>query len=78
MKEREALIALEYPFMSIIECPHCHRRVIPAGSGECPSCNRNVNDEVAISKGMRLLIVKGNQHFFDDLLQLRSASTQNR
>jgi len=49
--------------MSITECPHCHRRVIPSQSGICPSCNRDVRDQAAIDKGMRLLVVRGRQVF---------------
>lgn len=49
--------------MNITECPHCHRRVIPSDSGQCPSCGQDVNDQVAISRGMRLLAVRGKQDF---------------
>ena len=28
----------------MFECPHCHRRVLPLISGECPACHENTND----------------------------------
>jgi hypothetical protein len=28
----------------LLECPHCHRRVLPLSSGECPSCHENTKD----------------------------------
>ena len=49
--------------MSITECPHCHRRVIPSESGECPACNKNVRTEPTTAKGMRLLVVRGREGF---------------
>jgi hypothetical protein len=49
--------------MSIPECPHCHRRVIPSSSGECPSCGKNVTDEVALSQKMRALAIRGDHVF---------------
>ena len=49
--------------MSITECPHCHRRVVPSASGECPSCGLNVADEDALGKKMRLLVVRRGQSF---------------
>jgi len=49
--------------MSITECPHCYRRVIPAPSGECPSCGKNVVEEGLSGKAMRLLVVHEGDSF---------------
>jgi hypothetical protein len=49
--------------MSITECPHCHRRVVPSESGECPSCNANVKNEPATAKGMSLLVIRNRSVF---------------
>jgi len=49
--------------MRIIECPHCHRRVVPADSGACPSCGKNVADQDALNTQMRVLVVRGQMSF---------------
>ena len=49
--------------MSIPECPHCHRRVIPSEKGECPSCGNNVSDAPASGSQMRLLVIHGKETF---------------
>ena len=28
----------------MIECPHCHTRVLPAASGRCPACGKSLTD----------------------------------
>jgi hypothetical protein len=28
----------------LVECPHCHRRVLPLVGGECPACHENTAD----------------------------------
>ena len=28
----------------VVECPHCHRRVFPPPSGECPACGKSTTD----------------------------------
>lgn len=30
--------------MTIPNCPHCYRRVIPSDDGICPACQRNMNE----------------------------------
>lgn len=39
--------------MSVTECVHCHRRVLPAGDGACPSCGKNCNDSIGVDLAMR-------------------------
>jgi hypothetical protein len=34
----------------IIDCPHCHGRIIPTSVGLCPSCSRDVHDKTEIKK----------------------------
>lgn len=36
--------SLEQPSSVIIECPHCHTRVIPKSNSICPACQENVSD----------------------------------
>src|SRR5262249_4199287 len=45
----------------ITECPHCHRRVAPSDSGECPSCDKNVTAPPEFGKHMRLLVLRGHE-----------------
>src|SRR2546423_13213540 len=33
--------------MSISNCPHCYRKVIPSADGTCPACNKNTNDSAS-------------------------------
>jgi hypothetical protein len=49
--------------MSIPECPHCHRRVIPSQNDECPSCGKNVADAPTEGNQMRLLVVRWGESF---------------
>src|SRR5262245_46874672 len=28
----------------MVECPHCHRRVLPLANGECTACHENTTD----------------------------------
>ena len=51
--------------MNIPECPHCHRRVVPSQTGECPSCGKNLADEPADGTLMRLLVLRGRERFPD-------------
>lgn len=34
----------------IIDCPHCHGRIIPTAANLCPSCGKNVTDTAEIKK----------------------------
>jgi len=46
--------------MKIIECPHCHCRVVPRRDGLCPSCEKNPDDMRGTNAEMTLLdIAKG-------------------
>jgi len=47
--------------MSITECPHCCRRVVPLATGECPSCGKNVADTPSGGRPMRLLALRGGE-----------------
>lgn len=34
----------------IIDCPHCHGRIIPTAANLCPGCGKNVTDTAEIKK----------------------------
>src|SRR4051812_909327 len=41
----------------LLECPHCHRRVLPLASGECPSCHKNTADTHNANHNVTLLSI---------------------
>jgi hypothetical protein len=41
----------------ILECPHCHRRVLPLSSGECPSCHKNTADTIGVDQNVTMLSI---------------------
>lgn len=49
--------------MSVPECPHCCRKVIPSATGECPSCGKNVSDASSGGTARRLLVIRGGESF---------------
>jgi hypothetical protein len=32
----------------IVECPHCHKKVIPKGNNNCPSCREDMSDQEGV------------------------------
>lgn len=47
----------------ILECPHCHRRVMPLKSGECPACHENTADKSGADESVTLLSVTETTKF---------------
>jgi hypothetical protein len=47
--------------MSITECPHCYRKVVPSQAGECPSCGKNVGVAPSSGNRKRLLVIRGGE-----------------
>jgi hypothetical protein len=41
----------------MLECPHCHRRVLPLASGECPACHENTTDKLHANENVTLLSI---------------------
>lgn len=41
----------------IIECPHCHARIIPRADGECPSCRRDTADVSGVDPDLASLLI---------------------
>ncbi len=44
--------------MEIIECPHCHVRVLPTKDNICPACRENVLDVADVNPNMVSMIVR--------------------
>lgn len=42
----------------IIECPHCHTRVLPKADNICPACRRNILDMQDVDPNMVSLTVR--------------------
>lgn len=49
--------------MDIVECLHCHRRVIPSDDGICPSCSEHALTAPAEGAELCLLSLRGIEKF---------------
>ena len=38
--------------MPVLDCPHCHVRVLPKTDGRCPACHNDVNDLRGVDRDM--------------------------
>ncbi len=47
--------------IDIVECPHCHTRVLPKADNICPACRRNILDMQDVDPNMVSLIVRESQ-----------------
>ncbi len=45
----------------IVECPHCHTRVLPKADNICPACRENILDMQDVDPNMVSLTVKESQ-----------------
>lgn len=45
----------------IVECPHCHRKVLPLPDGECPSCRRDVWDSAGVNHSVTEAVVSAEE-----------------
>ncbi len=61
----------------IIECPHCHRTVIPRNYGECPACHKNAEDSRNADVTSTLLFITEATKFPDACCTC-NAHTENR
>ena len=48
---------------SIVECPHCHIRVIPKADNTCPNCQENVTDMTGVDPSRVPLVVSERDEF---------------
>jgi len=47
----------------IIECPHCHVRVIPTANNVCPNCHEDVTDMTGVDPNQVPLTVSETEEF---------------
>lgn len=47
----------------IVECPHCHTRVIPLADNTCPNCHENVMDMSGVDPSQAPFIVSEADEF---------------
>ncbi len=45
----------------IVECPHCHTRVLPKADNICPACRENILDTHDVDPNMVSLSVRESQ-----------------
>jgi hypothetical protein len=43
--------------MDVVQCPHCHRRVLPSSTGACPSCAKVVTDLTGVDPSLRSVLL---------------------
>ena len=41
----------------IIECPHCHTRVLPLANNICPACRKDISDTTGVDPNLASLVV---------------------
>ena len=47
----------------IVECPHCHTRVIPTANNICPNCHENVSDMTGVDPNQVPFVVSEAEEF---------------
>ncbi len=41
----------------VIECPHCHRRVLPSENNICPACRKDISDTRGVDPNLVSLVL---------------------